>query len=92
MTKFILLIFKLFLAGLNHDQVPRDPASADINNDRQSKLMTLLQLGVHHAGEHEYTSTERTYLQGWRHCLLALEGNIPLPKSEKTKFPELLSK
>ena len=61
---------------MKHNQTPQDPANPEVADGRQSRLASLLQLGAHHAGGHEYTSTERTYLQGWKHCLMALQGNI----------------
>ena len=66
------LIFNL--AGLRNDQTPKDPNNPETYDGNKSRLAVLLELGVNHADGYEYTSGDRSYLQGWRHCLLALQG------------------
>ena len=66
----------LILDGLKYDKTPSDPKIHGDVLGRQSRLATLLKLGAEHSGEHEFTTNERTYLQGWRHCLMAMQGKL----------------
>ena len=60
------------LDGLVTDKAANNSGSATVG--RESRLALLLQLGTSHTGDHEYSINDRTYLEGWRHCLMAIKG------------------